>query len=214
LFSFFSFLYCCFFLTVQHQVPSWPKYTSARPILSHTCPPYSLGKFSFFLRSLRICESAHPLVAMRLNKFHFSFLSIFFFLFSWPRLFFMCSLQHVSHKGTDRIDRALEYPNMISKYFGKYVRKIFHDPLRGCRWRCVVNIQTQANFLISGKTVQIPAQLSQNRIRYTGDGHPPFARLSRWFLARLIFRPWRWTRYVPPKRRLTLTDYTALYSRR
>jgi hypothetical protein len=26
--------------------------------------------------------------------------------------------------------------------------------------------------------------------------------LSRWFLARLIIRPWRWRRYVPPKRRL------------
>jgi hypothetical protein len=28
--------------------------------------------------------------------------------------------------------------------------------------------------------------------------------LSPWFLAQLIFRPWRWRRYVPPKRRLTL----------
>jgi hypothetical protein len=28
--------------------------------------------------------------------------------------------------------------------------------------------------------------------------------LSRWFLAQLIFLPWRWRRYVPPKRRLTL----------
>jgi hypothetical protein len=27
--------------------------------------------------------------------------------------------------------------------------------------------------------------------------------LSRWFLCRLILRPWRWRRYVPPKRRLT-----------
>jgi hypothetical protein len=27
--------------------------------------------------------------------------------------------------------------------------------------------------------------------------------LSRWFLARLILRPWRWRLYVPPKRRLT-----------
>jgi hypothetical protein len=27
--------------------------------------------------------------------------------------------------------------------------------------------------------------------------------LSRWFLAELIRRPWRWRRYVPPKRRLT-----------
>jgi hypothetical protein len=27
---------------------------------------------------------------------------------------------------------------------------------------------------------------------------------SRWFLIWLIFRPWRWRRYVPSKRRLTL----------
>jgi hypothetical protein len=27
--------------------------------------------------------------------------------------------------------------------------------------------------------------------------------LSRWFLARLIFLPWRWRQYVPPKRRMT-----------
>jgi hypothetical protein len=33
---------------------------------------------------------------------------------------------------------------------------------------------------------------------------------SRWFLVALIFLPWRWKRYVPPKRRVT-TNYTALY---
>jgi hypothetical protein len=38
--------------------------------------------------------------------------------------------------------------------------------------------------------------------------------LSYWFLTRLILRPWRWRRYIPPKRRLTFNDYTALYPRR
>jgi hypothetical protein len=38
--------------------------------------------------------------------------------------------------------------------------------------------------------------------------------LSLWFL-QLILRPWRWKRYVPPKRRLTFsTDYMALHRRR
>jgi hypothetical protein len=32
-----------------------------------------------------------------------------------------------------------------------------------------------------------------------------FHLLSCWFLAELILRPWRWRRYVPPKRRLTWT---------
>jgi hypothetical protein len=30
----------------------------------------------------------------------------------------------------------------------------------------------------------------------------------------LFSRPWRWRRYVPPKRRLTLNGLTALYPRR
>jgi hypothetical protein len=30
--------------------------------------------------------------------------------------------------------------------------------------------------------------------------------LSLWFRAQIIFRPWRWRRYVPPKRRLTLNE--------
>jgi hypothetical protein len=30
----------------------------------------------------------------------------------------------------------------------------------------------------------------------------------------LIFRFWWWRQHVPPKRRLSLTDYTALYTRR
>jgi hypothetical protein len=34
------------------------------------------------------------------------------------------------------------------------------------------------------------------------------------FLAQLNFRPWRWRRYVPPKRRSILEDYMALYPRR
>jgi hypothetical protein len=31
----------------------------------------------------------------------------------------------------------------------------------------------------------------------------PCHLLSRWYLAQLTLRPWRWRRYVPPKRRLT-----------
>jgi hypothetical protein len=35
---------------------------------------------------------------------------------------------------------------------------------------------------------------------------------SRWFLAWLILRPWRWSRHVPPKYRLTWWDNAVLYS--
>jgi hypothetical protein len=37
--------------------------------------------------------------------------------------------------------------------------------------------------------------------------------LSRWFLARLI-RPWRWRRYVTPKRRLTLKGLQGVISQK
>jgi hypothetical protein len=33
-------------------------------------------------------------------------------------------------------------------------------------------------------------------------------------LLNLLLRPWRWRRYFPPKRRWSLTDYTASYPRR
>jgi hypothetical protein len=35
-----------------------------------------------------------------------------------------------------------------------------------------------------------------------------------WFLARIIFRPWRWKRYVPPKRRLTLKELHCVISQK
>jgi hypothetical protein len=37
--------------------------------------------------------------------------------------------------------------------------------------------------------------------------------LSRWFLARLILRPWRWRRYVPPKRRSTFNGIHSVISK-
>jgi hypothetical protein len=37
--------------------------------------------------------------------------------------------------------------------------------------------------------------------------------LCRWYLARLI-RPWRWMRYVPPKRRLTFNGLHGVISHR
>jgi hypothetical protein len=36
--------------------------------------------------------------------------------------------------------------------------------------------------------------------------------LSRWFLARLILRPWRWRRHVPQKRRLTFKGLHGVIS--
>jgi hypothetical protein len=46
--------------------------------------------------------------------------------------------------------------------------------------------------------------LSVNR-RFGGTG-----LLPGWFLAQLIFRPWRWRRYVPPKRWLTLNGLNGV----
>jgi hypothetical protein len=92
-----------FFLTTL-QLSTFP-YAGGQPdqstvhtdSLSHTCL-----KCAIFLRpllplqrSLSISESAHPLVAVRMNKFHFSFLCLI--IFSSSRLFFMCYLQHLSH---------------------------------------------------------------------------------------------------------------------
>jgi hypothetical protein len=37
---------------------------------------------------------------------------------------------------------------------------------------------------------------------------------SRWFLARLILRPWRWRRYVPLKRQLTFNGLRGVISRK
>jgi hypothetical protein len=38
--------------------------------------------------------------------------------------------------------------------------------------------------------------------------------LSRWFLARLILRPWRWRRHVLPKRRLTFNGLHGVISQK
>jgi hypothetical protein len=38
--------------------------------------------------------------------------------------------------------------------------------------------------------------------------------LSRRFLARLILRPWRWSQYVPPKRRLTFNELHGVTSQK
>jgi hypothetical protein len=38
--------------------------------------------------------------------------------------------------------------------------------------------------------------------------------LSRWYLAQLMLRPWRWRRYVPPKSQLTFNGPHGLVPRR
>jgi hypothetical protein len=41
-----------------------------------------------------------------------------------------------------------------------------------------------------------------------------FLPTSRWFLVWLVLRPSQRSRHIPPKRRSTLADYTALYAKR
>jgi hypothetical protein len=48
--------------------------------------------------------------------------------------------------------------------------------------------------------------------RFGGTRSRACHQLSRWFLARLIFRPWRWRRNVPLKRRLTLNSLQGVIS--
>jgi hypothetical protein len=46
------------------------------------------------------------------------------------------------------------------------------------------------------------------------DITPCLSTASRWLLARLILRPWRWRRYVPPKRRLTFNGLHGVISQK
>jgi hypothetical protein len=41
-----------------------------------------------------------------------------------------------------------------------------------------------------------------------------FHQLSSWYLAWLILRPWRWRRYVPPKRRLAFNGLHGVISQK
>jgi hypothetical protein len=50
--------------------------------------------------------------------------------------------------------------------------------------------------------------------RFGGKYRSACHLLSRWFLGLLIFRPWRWRRYVPPKRRLALTGLHCVMSQK
>jgi hypothetical protein len=51
-----------------------------------------------------------------------------------------------------------------------------------------------------------PSSVSKNK--------PSSLLLSRWFLARLILRPWRWRRQVPLKRRLTFNGLQGVISQK
>jgi hypothetical protein len=41
-----------------------------------------------------------------------------------------------------------------------------------------------------------------------------FHLLSRWFLARFILLPWKWRKYIPPKRHLTLNGIQGVISQK
>jgi hypothetical protein len=52
------------------------------------------------------------------------------------------------------------------------------------------------------RDITLCSPLRVNR-RFGGTCYSACHLLSRWFVARLIFRPWRWRRYIPPKHWLT-----------
>jgi hypothetical protein len=48
----------------------------------------------------------------------------------------------------------------------------------------------------------------------SGSAYSACRLLSRWFLARLILRPWRCRRHVPPKRRLNFNELHCIISQK
>jgi hypothetical protein len=52
-----------------------------------------------------------------------------------------------------------------------------------------------------------------SRPRYQSQSSA-FHLLSSWYLAWLILRPWRWRRYVPPKRRFTFNGLHGVISQK
>jgi hypothetical protein len=61
-------------------------------------------------------------------------------------------------------------------------------------------------------TVFLHRQVTHRYVRRFGKVGAACHLLSRWFLARLIPRPWRWRRYFPPKRRLTYNGLHGVIS--
>jgi hypothetical protein len=75
------------------------------------------------------------------------------------------------------------------------------------RYKVVLSVESQRHFgrmyflHRQGRIISRAWNQCKNR-RQTDPGFT-YQLLSRWFLPRLIFRHWRWRRYIPQKRRLT-----------
>jgi hypothetical protein len=133
--SSFLYFYLVFsFLVAALQLSAFP-YAGGQPDRSTSAltlrPPclycaIFLRQLLLLQRSLSISESAHPLVAVRMNKFHFSFLCLI--LLSSSRLFLIRCLQHLSHK--DQNGRGWSIPHLTSKNFGNSEKRRCEVPLR------------------------------------------------------------------------------------
>jgi hypothetical protein len=55
---------------------------------------------------------------------------------------------------------------------------------------------------------------AHHKIRYVWYVGSACHLISRWFLARLIFQPWRWKRYFSPKLRLTFNGLPSFISQK
>jgi hypothetical protein len=73
-----------------------------------------------------------------------------------------------------------------------------------------VNRRFRGTYCLHHQGRRISRARSQSESRYWSVYH----MLSRWFLARLILRPWRWRRYVPTNRRLTFNRLHGIMSQK
>jgi hypothetical protein len=98
------------------------------------------------------------------------------------------------------------------------------DPRNTQEWEHNHLLETDIHYTSTNKKSSIfwdimpSSPVGVNR-RFEGTCHLHFQQTGLtacfcWFLARLNVQLWKRRRYVPPKRRLTFTGYSALYPRR
>jgi hypothetical protein len=83
--------------------------------------------------------------------------------------------------------------------------------LRLLKW--CTGLAVNFNFLKSTSFLDITPCSPLKANRRFGGAYSACHLLLRWYLARLI-RPWRWKRYVPPKRRLAFSGVHGVISQK
>jgi hypothetical protein len=92
-----------------------------------------------------------------------------------------------------------------------YIETFFKQNLQACistRSTFLVGFEVLATVVMKNSVFWDITPCSQLKVKAASNS------LSRWFLARLIPRPWRWRRHVPPKRRLTFNGLHFVISQK